>query len=139
MLLVRHHVRAVACPHKRTPPPPTCRSRAMAPHISNAERSERLQAAVALIVSGSACGKVSVRRAASIHGVAKSTLHRHISAIRAARRSQPPTIKTPRNKCGISFLVHHDESLQCALDAFPARADRPAQLPMSAAPALTPH
>lgn len=59
------------------------------------DQSERLAAAVASVRRGG----MSVRRAAHLHGVAKSTLHRYTRRV----------MKAPR-KCGIDFLIHHEET-----------------------------
>lgn len=80
----------------------------------NDERMSRLAAAVLLVREGDARGcKVSVRRAAAIFGVPKSTVHRHIQVTRgreAPRRARGAAGCVPQgsHKLRIGFLVHPD-------------------------------
>lgn len=70
------------------------------------ERAHRLAQAVALVQRGDSCGrKVSVRRAAAMYGVPKSTVHRHIQANRG---SLPRRARASSHKLHIGFLVHAD-------------------------------
>lgn len=66
-------------------------------------RALRLAAAVSLVSQSG--GKVSVRKAAKMYGISKSTVHRYYQAAR--RRANTTATKTSRPiKCGIPFLIH---------------------------------
>lgn len=79
------------------------------PVDGDADRVYRVAAAVSLVERGLADGgRVSVRKAAKLFGLPKSTFHRYLVANRirvrprrAAKRAGPP----PPKKCGIPFLL----------------------------------
>lgn len=109
--------------------------------ISEAERAQRLAAAIDLVASGGPRGKVSVRRAALIYGVSKSTLHRHITNIRASRRPRAARASaTPPRKCGINFIVHQDDSFDCTSANRPVHPELNGQHhPLCTTPSFVPH
>lgn len=80
------------------------------------ERMQRLASAVALVEHGGPAGKASVRTAARIYGIPKSTLHRYIQANRGVEslrsldnKSCYSYSQSPR-KCDISFLINRDDT-----------------------------
>lgn len=84
------------------------------------ERMRRLAAAVALVERGDSRGhKVSVRRAAALYGVPKSTVHRHIQVNRGVdfqrrgRVTRPNRPSSPGlHKLTIGFLVNNDSDTE---------------------------
>eukprot|EP00171_Calliarthron_tuberculosum_P017848 IDg17848t1 len=77
-----------------------------------AERERRLADAVAMVESDHATGRVSVRMAARVHGIPRSTLQRYLKVSRTAKqsnRSQRSSSSTKQiSKCDIRFLVHRN-------------------------------
>lgn len=79
------------------------------------ERMQRLASAVALVEHGGPAGKASVRTAAKIYGIPKSTLHRYIQANRGVESPQSQVLHRNNasqslRKCDISFLVNRDDT-----------------------------
>lgn len=66
-------------------------------------RALRLAAAVSMVSRSG--GKVSVRKAAKMYGISKSTVHRYYQAARRRATTTKPKTNRP-NKCGIPFLIH---------------------------------
>ncbi len=80
------------------------------------DRVYRVAAAVAMVERGHPTGgRVSVRKAARMFGLPKSTVHRYILANRgidSPRRRSSSTKRgriAPPKKCGIPFLLSKDE------------------------------
>lgn len=73
----------------------------------------RVAAAVALVEGGLRNGgHVSVRKAAHMFQVPKSTVHRYVLAARGARAAAPKGPRravSPPKKCGIPFLLTADQ------------------------------
>ncbi len=108
-------------PAPTTPPPPTLphatSPRLTSPRIAppstitfplssramqNEEERRALRLAAAVSLVSRSDGKVSVRKAAQLYGISKSTVHRYYQAAR--RRALAKS--TRPNKCGIPFLIH---------------------------------
>lgn len=80
------------------------------------DRVQRVAAAVMMVENGcSKGGKVSVRKAARVYGIPKSTVHRYIQASRGIDSPQRRRIAKRRTKitapqkCNISFLLNEDK------------------------------